>query len=59
MTLTASTFDRILSLDSDTAAFGQSLSEAFANTATVGKDESTMPMASKPTSGPKSDQNID
>lgn len=31
----------------------------FAKTPTVGKDESTIPIASYPTSGPKSDQNID
>lgn len=32
---------------------------AFAKTPTVGKDESIIPIASYPTSGPTSDQNID
>lgn len=34
-------------------------SDVFAKTPTVGNDESTIPIASYPTSGPKSDQNID
>ena len=37
------------------AALGVSSSVALANTPTVGKVESTIPIASYPTSGPKSD----
>lgn len=41
-----------------TKALGLSLSVALAKTPTVGSEESTIPIASKPTSGPKSDQNM-
>ena len=47
------------SLVSVTTALGVSLEVALANTPTVGRLASTTPIASYPTSGPRSDQNID
>ena len=52
--ITCSVSERMPSPVASTTALGVSLAVALANTPKVGKLESTMPMASYPTSGPKS-----